>query len=90
MDQLAGPAAKDQKILLICWKQFRKGDLEKLEVEKADKGRVEERWELDEFVSSFDCILKYLNQNELIIGTGAFSRGYPPASGAGPMPILQP
>ncbi|KNZ45218.1 hypothetical protein VP01_8376g1, partial [Puccinia sorghi] len=33
-----------------------------------------ERQESNEFVSSFDCILKYLNQNEVIIGTPASVR----------------
>ena len=51
--------------------RFREGDLERLAVEKAEKGGVEERREFDEFVSSFDRILKYLNRNEVIIGTPA-------------------
>ncbi|KNZ61751.1 hypothetical protein VP01_13620g1, partial [Puccinia sorghi] len=50
---------------------FREGDLERLAAEKAEKGGVEEWWEFDEFVSSFDHIFKYLNHNEVIIGTPA-------------------
>ncbi|KNZ44283.1 hypothetical protein VP01_9314g1, partial [Puccinia sorghi] len=49
--------------------RFREGNLEKLPAEKAEKGGVEEQLEFNAFVSYFDCILKYLNQNEDIIGT---------------------
>ncbi|KNZ59313.1 hypothetical protein VP01_1760g3 [Puccinia sorghi] len=44
--------------------RFREGNLERLAAEKAEKGGVGEQWEFNEFISSFDCILKYLNRNE--------------------------
>ena len=51
--------------------RYREGDLEKLAGEKAEAGGVTSREDFDKFVSSFDRIVKYLNRNEIIIGTPA-------------------
>lgn len=50
-------------------------------MEEVGKGGVDGRQEFDEFLSTFDCILKYLNRKKAIIGKTAsvkwsFLRGY--------------
>ena len=54
-----------------CKQRFLEADLDWLAVGKAEVGGIRTREVFNEYVSSFDCIVKYLNCNEVIIGTPA-------------------
>ncbi|KAI7943697.1 hypothetical protein MJO28_011225 [Puccinia striiformis f. sp. tritici] len=72
---------KLKKEMITKWgeggKHYEEGDLLKLAMERLKKGGVTTMEEYREYTAAFDRVLRYLNKNEIVIGTsGTVKRSY--------------